>query len=567
MSALNDLFAGIGDAAVTKGIAIGVGLADTGVAFAIALFGFFLAWRSVQLQFGANDSVAEWFADVVEKLIMFAMVMFLLKGTGIYQEMMKTWIWGAVMSLVERVGNEGWSGGGGAKAAITALAASIDQYTDAMFEAYNKTMVQPSIWKPETWLTFLVVGAAVTIANVILFVAKAIVLVSFASGAVMYAIGAALGPMFIPLLLNDRFENFFWSWLRYLITSAMVLLVATVMVVIMVGVLKPVIQPGGIAYSSIAVSSLTGLAVDAFKIAFFGIVVAIFMAYLLSQVTEIANALFSGNISGIKSGVGAVGRGLRNTSSAAKSAAGSTVGRAILPSLSGGGKKSPSGGVAGGSATGTPTATSAAAGGVGAAAAATAVAAAAAATGATAARTMSGSSSSVPNNTLPAMIAAGLDKAAASPDAGPFTKALANTLVPGAGNPLPPSAPSPADASAGQSPKPPSDVVPTVGQRLVDDPRAGQPSAEAEQQRFDPKTAPAKVQDRDTPYKAEVAETYRAPVMPTARTPRRNRGADSSGTSQGTGAGGASKTETGSSTSPTPPVMPDRTPPRGDADQ
>jgi hypothetical protein len=161
-----------------------------------------------------------------------------------------------------------------------------------------------------------VVGALVM---TIIAVAKALAVGAFCIGAVMFGVGAALGPLFIPLLLSDRLENYFWSWFRFLLVSAATLLVAVIVVLLLADAVRPLAAPGGGVSSEFGglVNTAHLNSLDFLTTATKAIVIALFLAYVLAQIPEITNALFSGSTAGIRSGAGAaaglIARGARNT--------------------------------------------------------------------------------------------------------------------------------------------------------------------------------------------------------------------------------------------------------------
>src|SRR5258708_12763337 len=126
-------------------------------------------------------------------------------------------------------------------------------------------------------------------------------------GAVMLGVGAALGPLFVPLLLIARLDNYFWSWLRFLLVAAGTLVVGVIVVLLLADAVRPLAGPGGSLSgefgSLVNAAGLDNL--DFLTVATKAIVIAIFLAYVLAQIPEITNALFSGSTAGIPSGAGA----------------------------------------------------------------------------------------------------------------------------------------------------------------------------------------------------------------------------------------------------------------------
>ena len=342
--------------AVNKGIAIAIAFREQGLYLTGALFGLFLAQRGIKLAADSRDSLGEFFADFIEKLVI-ALIIFWVLEAVIYTQFMRDWLWEAFRSLAFRAA--GYVSNVPGTGALGALEAALDQFQDGVIGALVKAQDSLSggaspigaalnYLKKHLW-TLLVAGLVI----VILGVAKALAVGAFCIGAVTFGVGAALGPLFIPLLLNDRLSNYFWSWFRFMIVSAATLLVAVVVVVLLAESLKPLAGPTGTVTNewSFLLGSLSLNDLNFVIVATKAIVISIFLAFVLSQIPEITNALFSGSTAGIRSGAGPA---LRSLASGARQG-GSLVGGAYrkLTDGGGGGKggpkvpiPSPSGGLA-----------------------------------------------------------------------------------------------------------------------------------------------------------------------------------------------------------------------------
>lgn len=301
--------------AVNKGIAIAIAFREQGLYLTGALFGLFLAQRGIKLAVDSRDSLGEFFADFIEKLVI-ALIIFWVLEAVIYTQFMRDWLWEAFRSLALRAA--GYVSNVPGTGALGALEAALDQFQDGVIGALVKAQDSLSggaspigaalnYLKKHLW-TLLVAGIVI----VILGVAKALAVGAFCIGAVTFGVGAALGPLFIPLLLNDRLSAYFWSWFRFMIVSAATLLVAVVVVVLLAESLKPIAGPSGTVTNewSFLLGSLSLNDLNFVIVATKAIVIAIFLAFVLSQIPEITNALFSGSTAGIRSGAGPALRSL-----------------------------------------------------------------------------------------------------------------------------------------------------------------------------------------------------------------------------------------------------------------
>lgn len=307
---LTQIAEAIAAASVSRGIAIAANLQGTGVAFAAALFTWFLVWRAMRLAADGRDSLAEFFGDLVEKLAVSAVVFWLLQA-AVYSTFLQDWCWNGLRDLAVKAA--GMSTAVPGTGPLEALELSLDQFRDGVIGALVK--VEDSLgsgFDPVSWLlnvfrnqfvTLVVAGVVI----VILAIAKALAVGAFCLGAVMFGVGAALGPLFVPLLLSDRLDNYFWAWLRFLIVSAATLLVGVIVVLLLAEALRPLAGPGGSLSSEFGtLVNASGVnSLDFLATATKAIVVALFLAYVLAQIPEITNALFSGSTAGIRSGASA----------------------------------------------------------------------------------------------------------------------------------------------------------------------------------------------------------------------------------------------------------------------
>lgn len=311
---------------VSRGIAIAANLRDTGLALVAALLTWFLVWRSLRLATDTRDSLAEFFGELIEKLALSAVVLWLLQTTT-YNALIQEWVWQGLRGLAERAAglNSPVPGTG----PLEALELSLDQFRDGVIGALVK--VEDSLGSgldPIAWFTNIIRNQLMTlvvagVVIVILAIAKALAVGAFCAGAVMFGVGAAVGPLFLPLLLNDRLDNYFWSWLRFLVVSAATLLVGVIVVLLLAQALKPIAGPTGslTAELGLLVNASGTSSLDFLVVATKAIVIALFLAYVLAQIPEITNALFSGSTAGVRSGAGAALRAVFRGGKAAISGA------------------------------------------------------------------------------------------------------------------------------------------------------------------------------------------------------------------------------------------------------
>lgn len=319
---LTQIAEGIASASIARGVGIAASLTGTGLMLMGALFFWFLVWRAARVMLDARDSLAEFWGDLILKLAVAAIAYWLLQAT-IYTTFIQAWLWQGFKDLAaQAIGMSSALPGTGP---LATLEMALDEFRDGVIGALAKA--EDSLGTglgPIAWLTsfmrnkFLafVVGALVM---TIIAVAKALAVGAFCIGAVMFGVGAALGPLFIPLLLSDRLENYFWSWFRFLLVSAATLLVAVIVVLLLADAVRPLAAPGGGVSSEFGglVNAAHLNSLDFLTTATKAIVIALFLAYVLAQIPEITNALFSGSTAGIRSGAGAaaglIARGARHT--------------------------------------------------------------------------------------------------------------------------------------------------------------------------------------------------------------------------------------------------------------
>ncbi len=270
----------------------------------------------------SRDSLAEFWGDLILKLAVAAIAYWLLQAT-IYTTFIQAWMWEGFKDLAAKA--IGMSSALPGTGPLATLEMALDEFRDGVIGALTKaedslgTGLSPIAWLTSFMrnkLLAFVVGALVM---TIIAVAKALAVGAFCIGAVMFGVGAALGPLFIPLLLSDRLENYFWSWFRFLLVSAATLLVAVIVVLLLADAVRPLAAPGsGVSSEFGGLVNATNLNnLDFLTTATKSIVIALFLAYVLAQIPEITNALFSGSTAGIRSGAGAaarmIGRGARST--------------------------------------------------------------------------------------------------------------------------------------------------------------------------------------------------------------------------------------------------------------
>lgn len=319
---LTQIAEGIASASIARGVGIAASLTGTGLMLMGALFFWFLVWRAARVMLDSRDSLAEFWGDLILKLAVAAIAYWLLQAT-IYTTFIQAWLWQGFKDLAaQAIGMSSALPGTGP---LATLEMALDEFRDGVIGALTKA--EDSLGTglgPIAWLTsfmrnkFLafVVGALVM---TIIAVAKALAVGAFCIGAVMFGVGAALGPLFIPLLLSDRLENYFWSWFRFLLVSAATLLVAVIVVLLLADAVRPLAAPGGGVSSEFGglVNTAHLNSLDFLTTATKAIVIALFLAYVLAQIPEITNALFSGSTAGIRSGTGAaaglIARGARHT--------------------------------------------------------------------------------------------------------------------------------------------------------------------------------------------------------------------------------------------------------------
>ena len=307
---LTQIAEGIANASVSRGIAIAGNLRDAGLAFAGALFTWFLVWRALRLATDPRDSMAEFFGDLIQKLTIASIVYWLLQA-AIYASFVQEWVWQGLRDLAAKAA--GMSSTMPGSGPLEALELSLDQFRDGVIGALVKVQdslgsgLNPISWLASVLRNYLVTLVVAGVVIVILAIAKALAVGAFCVGAVMFGVGAALGPLFVPLLLSDRLDNYFWSWLRFLIVAAGTLVVGVIVVLLLADAVRPLAGPGGSLSGELgSLVNAAGLDnLDFLTVATKAIVIAIFLAYVLAQIPEITNALFSGSTAGIRSGAGA----------------------------------------------------------------------------------------------------------------------------------------------------------------------------------------------------------------------------------------------------------------------
>jgi TrbL/VirB6 plasmid conjugal transfer protein len=310
---LTEIAEAIATASISRGVAIAGNLRDTGSALAAALFTWFLVWRALRVATDGRDSLAEFFGDLIEKLTVATVVYWLLQAAT-YATFVQEWAWNGLRDIAVRAA--GMTSSVPGTGPLQALELSLDQFRDGVIGALVK--VEDSLgsgFDPVSWLTGILRNQLVTlvvagIVIVILAIAKALAVGAFCLGAVMFGVGAALGPLFLPLVLHERLDNYFWAWLRFLLVSGATLLVGVIIVLLLAEALRPLAGPGGSLSGEfgalVGASGVNNL--DFLTAATKAIVVALFLAYVLAQIPEITNALFSGSTAGIRSGAGAAMR-------------------------------------------------------------------------------------------------------------------------------------------------------------------------------------------------------------------------------------------------------------------
>lgn len=353
-------------AGISKGIAIGLALSRTAVLLALALLSFYVVMRGLRVAANGNDTLAEFFADLFEKLALMAVIFWLIEPSiGTYPSLIRNWIWDPMMALVGIA--QGGNGFTPNTNGLRVFEGAIDGFQDGLISVLTDPRRTGPMTNASTGIPFVgeLLGGLLPILMVglvciILWAAKAIIVASYCTGIVMFAVGAAVGPIFIAFLINDRLENYFWSWLRFMLVAASTLLVSVIIIGVLQTALPAYIGPDSsqvsTAFQQLTANAAAGVSapVDYLKVAGLCVLLALFLAYVLSQASEIANALFSGNASSIKSGIrplgnlgksvvgGAVGIGKRTISVA-------TPKKPSTPSPggkngSGGGKLSPTNG-------------------------------------------------------------------------------------------------------------------------------------------------------------------------------------------------------------------------------
>lgn len=362
-----DIADSLASAGIAKGIAIGVALSSRAVVLALALLTYWLSMRGIKLATSPNDSFAEFVSDVMEKIALMAVVLFLIDPTiGTYPTLIRNWIWEPMMGLVGAAqGGEGFAqNANGLRVIEGALDGFQIGLVDVLFDPRGTSTLNLGAGIPISGIfvqamPMLVVG----VVSIVVAISKAVIIASYCSGIVLFAVGAAVGPFFVAFLVNDRLDNYFWSWLRFMLVAAATLLVAVIIIAVLQTAMPAYIAPDSgqvnTAFQQMlqgAAQGLTGPA-DYLKVGGVCILISLFLGYMLSQSSEIANALFSGNPSGVKSGIrplanlgrsiagGASNIAKRATSSASSGRSGSRG------SASGGGNGTSGGGGPGGGGT------------------------------------------------------------------------------------------------------------------------------------------------------------------------------------------------------------------------
>src|SRR5258708_7389855 len=254
--------------------------------------------------------MGEFCGALILKLAIASIVYWLLQA-AVYASFVQGWVWQGLRDLAAKAA--GMSSAIPGTGPLEALELSLDQFRDGVIGGLGKVQdwlgrglnpISGLVSLLRNYLMTLIVAGVVI---VILAIAKALAVGAFCVGAVMFGVGAALGPLFVPLLLSDRLDNYFWSWLRFLLVAAGTPGVGAVVVLLLADAVRPLAGPGGTLSgefgSLVNAAGLDNL--DFLTVATKAIVIAIFLAYVLAQIPEITNALFSGSTAGIRSGAGA----------------------------------------------------------------------------------------------------------------------------------------------------------------------------------------------------------------------------------------------------------------------
>ncbi|MFM7459358.1 MAG: type IV secretion system protein [Burkholderiales bacterium] len=298
-------------AGMDTAIGIAARMAPIAIKLALALLTLFAAMRSLKLMVSPTDTLAEFIFDCAERIILMMIILFVVEAE-FYKLMVKSGIWDLFQYLVGQVAGTDQQSG------IKALLAAMDNLRTTFWRTTWEAMLKAGDGR--TWtaiiVAFQLLGTllAAIVSAVILWVAEAIIIAGYCSGIVMFLVGAAIGPLFCAGLILERTEGYFWSWLRFMLVACTALLVAVIVIKILQGALAPYIGVDGSVLAdmrtqrSATEGAPLGYATDvAGKL----IVWAFFIAYMVSQSTEIANALFSGNTSSVRSGLAAASGGAK----------------------------------------------------------------------------------------------------------------------------------------------------------------------------------------------------------------------------------------------------------------
>jgi TrbL/VirB6 plasmid conjugal transfer protein len=317
---------------VIAAVGTGVGLASKLAGLATQLLLFIIAWQwcmsGLRLAVGAQDWGTFW-GDMFETL-MYGGIAYLIIN-GLYAELVRDGLWATKDQLIGALGysgngfiTHGPATGTGGVAQVTSVLDMIvwTTYRDAWAEAGRVasegslatriTLALHAI--PMLLLSTAMLAAMVIVAQVV----KVIVCSAYVSGALMFGVGAALGPLFVATLPSRGLADYFWAWLRFMIQAMLTLVVAAIMIYLLAeGTrgLRITLQSGLTASALIPVPGGSNIDLSSYGSAFvpmlmIGSALALLLlyGYAISQVSDIVQALMSGQAGSIRNASAALGR-------------------------------------------------------------------------------------------------------------------------------------------------------------------------------------------------------------------------------------------------------------------
>lgn len=249
---------------------------------------------------------------VVENLLIAGIVAMILNKYGLFV--------GVATDLAQSLNG---TVGGTLSNAIFELTTKTFNIVGSVFEAIYKGYSCLSVYEQIAKLGELIVGLFfLGIAIILILLAFGEMLYVYLLGPVLIAIGIAVGPLFIALVISKFTKPFFDRWLSFMFSAAILQYLALLIISIMSGVME----------SAVKIGSSTSFAIHAIAIA----VIAHMIAKIFTQVPGIASGLTGGK-TGTMGGTAGVGAAV-GAAAGAVAGIGGTIASAANSGLASGGK-------------------------------------------------------------------------------------------------------------------------------------------------------------------------------------------------------------------------------------